>query len=112
MSSRLCRTILLSAALLALAATTPALSDPVPAAAPDPTLQAPSGCALSFELGTPNTEASVCKPPVVQTPIDAQPEFMAQGFHGYCRCTCSLIKNCNTSADCGGSPCLGGPTCC
>jgi hypothetical protein len=40
-----------------------------------------------------------------------EPEFLAK-FHGYCRCSCSLIKNCNTSADCGGSLCLGGVTCC
>jgi hypothetical protein len=31
---------------------------------------------------------------------------------GYCRCTCSLIPNCTTNADCGGGLCLKGPTCC
>ena len=35
-----------------------------------------------------------------------------QGFRGYCRCGCSFVKDCNTSADCGGSPCLKGPTSC
>jgi hypothetical protein len=34
------------------------------------------------------------------------------GFTGYCRCGCSLVKDCNTSADCGGWACLKGPTCC
>jgi hypothetical protein len=34
------------------------------------------------------------------------------GFTGYCRCGCSFVKDCSTSADCGGSPCLKGPTCC
>ena len=34
------------------------------------------------------------------------------GFTGYCRCGCSFVKDCNTSADCGGSLCLKGPTCC
>ena len=33
-------------------------------------------------------------------------------FRGYCRCTCSSIPNCSTNADCGGSLCLKGPTCC
>jgi len=42
----------------------------------------------------------------------AQPRPGAQGFHGFCRCGCSFVRDCNTSADCGGSPCLGGPTCC
>jgi hypothetical protein len=34
------------------------------------------------------------------------------GFTGYCACGCSFVKDCNTSADCGGSACLKGPTCC
>jgi len=33
-------------------------------------------------------------------------------YTGYCACGCSFVKDCNTSADCGGSPCLGAPTCC
>jgi hypothetical protein len=33
-------------------------------------------------------------------------------FRGYCRCGCSLVRDCNTSADCGGGLCLKGPTCC
>jgi hypothetical protein len=33
-------------------------------------------------------------------------------MRGYCRCTCSFIPNCSTSADCGGGLCLKGPTCC
>jgi hypothetical protein len=35
-----------------------------------------------------------------------------QGFTGYCACGCSFVKDCNTSADCGGVGCLKGPTCC
>ena len=35
-----------------------------------------------------------------------------QGFTGYCACGCSFVKDCNTSADCSGVPCLKGPTCC
>jgi len=33
-------------------------------------------------------------------------------FHGHCKCSCSIIPDCNTSADCGGAPCLAGITCC
>jgi hypothetical protein len=36
----------------------------------------------------------------------------ARPMRGYCRCTCSLIPNCTTNADCGGGFCLKGPTCC
>jgi hypothetical protein len=42
----------------------------------------------------------------------AQPRSSAQGFRGFCRCGCSFVRDCNTSADCGGGACLGGPTCC
>jgi len=34
------------------------------------------------------------------------------GFTGYCACGCSFVKDCNTSADCGGAGCLKAPTCC
>jgi len=34
------------------------------------------------------------------------------GFTGYCACGCSFVKDCNTSADCGGVGCLKAPTCC
>lgn len=40
-----------------------------------------------------------------------EPEFLAN-YTGYCRCSCSRVKNCRTSADCGGSPCMGGISCC
>jgi hypothetical protein len=36
----------------------------------------------------------------------------ARPFHGFCRCSCTFTPDCNTSADCGGSPCLAGVTCC
>jgi len=42
----------------------------------------------------------------------AQQRAGAQGFRGFCRCDCSVVPDCNTSADCGGSPCLKGRTCC
>ncbi len=33
-------------------------------------------------------------------------------YHGFCRCSCTRIPDCNTSADCGGSACLKAITCC
>ena len=33
-------------------------------------------------------------------------------FHGYCRCGCSSVPNCNTSADCGGGACSATISCC
>lgn len=108
--SRFCRTILPILTVLAIAAAAPAFADPASAAAPAPAGQ-DSGCAPSLDLLAPGAEAAVCKAPDVQTALPPQPEFMA-GFRGYCRCSCSLVKNCTTSADCGGSACLGGVTCC
>jgi hypothetical protein len=36
----------------------------------------------------------------------------ASGFKGFCACSCTNIRDCNTSADCGGSACLQAITCC
>ena len=33
-------------------------------------------------------------------------------FHGFCRCGCSTIPDCNTSADCGGGVCSTAISCC
>jgi hypothetical protein len=33
-------------------------------------------------------------------------------FHGFCRCGCSNIPDCNTDADCGGSTCSTAISCC
>jgi hypothetical protein len=100
----MCRTILLTLALLVLA-TAAAFAAPAPAA--------PQGaCAPSLDILTPATQA-VCKPAAPST-LPAQPEFMASTtkYRGYCACTCSFTRDCNTSADCGGSACLAGVTCC
>ena len=109
--SKLCRTILLSAAVLALAAAAPAFAGQGPS--PAPSLQAPAACPPAADLFAAKDQALVCKAnDAVAVPV--QPEFMAQTvkYRGYCRCSCSFVKNCNTSADCGGSACLAGITCC
>jgi hypothetical protein len=33
-------------------------------------------------------------------------------FHGHCLCNCTTVPDCNTSADCGGLPCMGHFSCC
>lgn len=84
---------------------------PAPVAAPSESdsLNLPT-CSADFDLTAAGEEAPLCR---VELPASGpiQPEWMA-GFRGYCRCSCSFVKNCNTSADCGGSACLGGVTCC
>ena len=104
----MCRRILLVLALLALAAVAPALA--APAAVPNPQ----GGCPPSLDFLAPAAPASAsCKAESPAT-VAAQPEFMAVStvYTGFCRCSCSRVRNCNTSADCGGSACLGGITCC
>jgi hypothetical protein len=39
-------------------------------------------------------------------------ELGSRPFHGFCRCSCTFRPDCNTSADCGGAPCLHAITCC
>ena len=52
------------------------------------------------------------------TPVDVDPSDLAPASQtsrprrGYCRCSCSFTPDCSTNADCGGSLCLKGPTCC
>jgi hypothetical protein len=43
---------------------------------------------------------------------EANKPLKSRPFHGFCRCSCTFTPDCNTSADCGGSPCLAGITCC
>jgi len=33
-------------------------------------------------------------------------------LRGFCRCGCSFVPDCNTSADCGGGFCSKAPSCC
>ena len=52
------------------------------------------------------------------TPVDIDPTAATPASRpprpprGYCRCSCSFTPDCSTNADCGGSLCLKGPTCC
>jgi hypothetical protein len=106
--------ILLALAVLTLVAVAPALAAPAPAAVPQPTAVAAqqAACAPTLALLAPSTEA-VCKTAAPSTTVP-QPEFMTSTvtYKGYCRCGCRFVKDCNTDADCGGSRCLGGVSCC
>ena len=88
------------------------LAGPAPGAVNAPEATSAPTCSLNLEaLSAVATEA----PPVqMERPGSApvEPEFLAPGFKRYCRCSCSSVPNCNTSADCGGSACLAGITCC
>ncbi len=101
----MCRTILLTLAALLLV-TAAAFAAPVPAAPQ-------AGCAPSLDLLASATQA-VCKAPAFSTTVPAQPVFMQSTtvFHGFCKCSCTHIPDCNTSADCGGSACIKAITCC
>jgi len=106
------RSKLLPLFLFAVVALTFAAAQPAAAAEPGS-----PGCGLDVSalLARPPVEtlASTAPPsnPGLALAVP-EPDFLAAGFHGYCRCSCSFIKNCNTSADCGGGACIGGVTCC
>ena len=71
----------------------------------------PLACMPAQALPAPAaTPAGACSPPAA--PPSSAMSSGAEPFHGHCRCTCSRVFDCNTSADCGGSPCLGAITCC
>jgi hypothetical protein len=109
----MCRKILLALAVLALVAVAPTFAAPAHAATPQPTVAAQqAACAPTLDLLAPSTEA-VCKTAVLSTTVP-QPDFMTSTviYKGYCRCGCRFVKDCNTDADCGGSRCLGGVSCC
>jgi hypothetical protein len=98
---------------LALLSALPAFAGGVPPVA------TPSGCQGALATGAgaslfgglaPQSPAAESVPPAW---LDFAPQATATtAFHGFCRCSCSRIPNCNTSADCGGGACLGGITCC
>jgi hypothetical protein len=94
-------TVFVAALVLGLASA--AFASPAPEAQDIPT------CAPDFDL-LAEEGAPQCK---LELPDSGavEPEWMA-GYRGYCRCSCSSVKNCNTSADCGGSLCLKAISCC
>jgi len=95
----------------------PGNSQPASAGAAGPSLPALTGCgqtlgaAPALELRGASARIGEAAGPVCPLAVDGvQPS--SRPFHGHCKCSCSIIPDCNTSADCGGSPCLAGITCC
>jgi hypothetical protein len=106
----MCKTILLTLAVLALVvvAAAPAAASSLPT---PPAAAVQTACPPSLDLLVTST-AAVC-PAATPAVTSVQPEFLAQkGFRGFCRCGCSPIRDCNTSADCGGGACSPGISCC
>ena len=95
----------------------PANPQPAVTAAAAASVPALPGCGQTFAavpaLELKGTSARTGEPagPVCSVAADrVQPS--SRPFHGHCKCSCSFIPDCNTSADCGGAPCLAGITCC
>jgi len=105
----------LLAALPALAAGAPAQTAPLPAfltATPAP------GCAgsavsadLQAALAVPSTP-SLAPAPAATNGLEGLLSQSTTKFRGFCHCSCSFVRNCNTSADCGGAACIAAITCC
>jgi hypothetical protein len=99
----------------ALAAEAPARAvapDRAAVAAPAPALP---GCAASLDaladLAGLSESAPVCKLDAAST-SGRRSCIIGVNCHGYCRCSCSFRRDCNTSADCGGAPCDKFISCC
>jgi len=92
-------------------------SQPAGSVAADAGLPPLTGCdqtlsiVPALELKGTSARIGEAAGPVCPVAVDSvQPS--SRPFHGHCKCSCSFIPDCNTSADCGGAPCLAGITCC
>jgi hypothetical protein len=112
--------LLLIAFFVTLLGAAPALAAEAPARAVAPdrvAAAAPAlpGCAASpdalADLAGLSESAPVCK---LDTASASGRTSCVIGVncHGYCRCSCSFRRDCNTSADCGGAPCDKFISCC
>lgn len=110
-STKLLLPACLAVLVLAFAGAAFASPAPAPAAAPSESnaLNLPT-CAADFDFSAAGEEAPLSRVELPGSGV-VEPVWMVT-FHRFCRCSCSHIPNCNTSADCGGAPCLGGITCC
>ena len=79
----------------------------IPAPAGSPTLDAGSASALPGRAaGRGEPSGPLCGLDETAAALGSKP------FHGFCKCSCSFIPDCNTSADCGGAACIHAITCC
>jgi len=104
--------MILLVALASLASALPGHAAASPAATGTPSLATPTACDAGLALFAEIPQTSTPALSEALASDGGLAPFAAKPFHGYCRCSCSFIKNCNTSADCGGGACLGGITCC
>jgi hypothetical protein len=95
----------------------PVNPQPAGLVAADASQPPPTACGQTLSivpaLGLKGTSARMGEAagPVCPVAVDSvQPS--SRPFHGHCKCSCSFIPDCNTSADCGGAPCLAAITCC
>jgi len=100
--------VLLALALLPIPAAA-AAPDSVPAETQTTAPVAEGGCAAPFDLGAELGLREVAASPAAAATGD--PEWLRPAKRlGYCHCGCGA--RCETSADCGGSPCRPFITCC
>jgi hypothetical protein len=107
-----CRAMILSLALVLAISALPAFAGPTLAAA-QPAAASPGSqfsCAPGLDLLAVGTAAPLCQAP--SPAALSTPWSLAGSRGGYCSCSCSLIPNCTTDADCGSGRCLKGVTCC
>jgi hypothetical protein len=95
----------------------PGIAQPAGSVAAEASLPPLAGCGQTLsvvpalELKGTSARMGEAAGPVCPVAVDSvQPS--SRPFHGHCKCSCSFIPDCNTSADCGGAPCLAGITCC
>ena len=99
--------LLLALALLSI----PAAAVAVPAETQPTTPAAEGGCAAPFDLGAELGLREVAASPAAAAAEAGGPEWLRPAKRlGYCHCGCGA--RCQTSADCGGSPCRPFITCC
>jgi hypothetical protein len=95
-------------------------SFPAGGAQPAPSVAAPGALDCGQTLGgipplalqVPTRASELAGPACTLAAADRGFELGSRPFHGFCRCSCTHIPDCNTSADCGGAPCLHAITCC
>ena len=74
-------------------------------------LAAESGCAVPFDLAAELGLGESAVTPAAAPAEAGDPEWLGPAKRlGYCHCGCGV--RCETSADCGGSPCRPFITCC
>lgn len=114
MSSNRCRLILPVLMVLVAVGVAAAGANPSPATQPHEaaatSVPPQADCAppspVLFAASVPPTQCTAS-----QTAAPLRPGFMVQ-FTGRCFCSCKTTPDCNTSADCGGWPCVYYFSCC